>query len=98
MKGRDGTNVYPASIAAKVRAASLDRSGAPVSLSKEEMRALGHVKRAPTRAIRSMCVDCMGGSSLQHAKKEIAGCTSVGCPLWPFRYGKNPFYGSEAES
>jgi hypothetical protein len=98
MKGRNGSNAYPPGIAERVRAAANDPSKAPVRLSEGEMRAVGHVKKSPTRAIREMCVDCMGGTSLQHAKGEIAGCTSVGCPLWPFRFGRNPFHGSAVAS
>ena len=93
MKGRDGTNVYPPSIQAKVRAAALDRSRAPVALDERELRSLGHTKQSAARAIRRMCVDCHGGESPQSAKAEIAGCLSVGCPLWVFRHGKSPYHG-----
>lgn len=41
----------------------------------------------PKNAIRAMCVNCMGGYVA-----EIARCTSKGCPLHPFRMGKNPFH------
>ena len=36
------------------------------------------------RAIRAKCVDCGN-------QAEVARCTAVGCALWPFRMGKNPF-------
>jgi hypothetical protein len=97
MKGRDGTNSYPASIQAKVRAAARDASRTPVSLSEDERRALGHVRKSAARAIRELCVDCHGGESPQSAKTDIAGCLSVGCPVWPFRFGKSPYHGSRAD-
>ena len=98
MKGRDGRNVYPASIQEKVRAAARDTSKAPVELDEQELRALGHVKKSAARAIRELCVDCHGGESPQSAKAEIAGCLSVGCAVWPFRYGRTPYHGKGAAS
>lgn len=38
----------------------------------------------PTSAIRSACVECMGGSV-----REIAECTYYGCSLYAFRMGTN---------
>lgn len=41
----------------------------------------------PVKAIRANCLQCMNGSS-----KEVKLCTlEDACPLWPFRFGKNPF-------
>lgn len=37
-------------------------------------------------AIRSHCIDCMGG-----AVAEVARCTSRNCSLYGFRMGDNPF-------
>ena len=93
MKGRDGRNVYPETVQSKVRAAALDGSRTPVELDDRELRTLGHTKQSAARAIRRMCVDCHGGESPQSAKAEIAGCLSVGCPLWVFRHGKSPYHG-----
>ena len=59
----------------------------PSFVGTDKLRALGHPE-TPIRAIRAKCVDCSGGS-LSEARK----CTAVGCPLWPMRMGKNPFYG-----
>ena len=59
----------------------------PSFVGTDKLRALGHPE-TPLRAIRAKCVDCSGGS-LSEARK----CTVVGCPLWPMRMGKNPFYG-----
>lgn len=92
MKGRDGSNLYPPGIAEKVRAAGLDRSRTPVVLSEAELRTLGHTKQSAARAIRRMCVDCFGGEGSQAAKADIAGCLSVGCPIWPFRFGRSPYH------
>lgn len=44
------------------------------------------MQKNPVKAIRDFCLDCCGGSS--SAVKECAG---VGCALYPFRLGKNPF-------
>lgn len=41
----------------------------------------------PKRAIRAMCIECMGGM-----QAEVARCTSDDCALFPFRMGKNPFH------
>lgn len=46
---------------------------------------------SPVKAIRAFCMDCMGGSKSAE-EGSIASCRSKGrCPLWPFRFGKNPF-------
>jgi len=42
--------------------------------------------RSPLRAIRQNCLDCSNGSSY-----EVRECQIKDCPLWPFRFGKNPF-------
>ena len=40
----------------------------------------------PIRAIRRMCLECMGGSP-----NEVRDCVSASCPLFPFRLGRNPY-------
>ena len=40
----------------------------------------------PVKAIREFCMECCGGSSA-----DVRDCTSVVCPLKPFRFGKNPY-------
>ena len=40
----------------------------------------------PLKAIRAKCLDCMAGSA-----NEISLCPSKDCPLFDFRFGKNPF-------
>ena len=42
--------------------------------------------RSVTEAIRAKCLDCS-----VYQVGEIRKCTAVGCPLWPFRMGKNRF-------
>ena len=41
----------------------------------------------PKKAIRAMCIECMGGMIA-----EVDRCTSKGCALYPFRKGENPFH------
>ena len=40
----------------------------------------------PMKAIRAKCLDCSGGSI-----HEVKVCVTPACPLYPFRFGKNPF-------
>ncbi len=39
-----------------------------------------------SKVIRAKCLDCSCGQV-----QEVAKCTAVRCPLWPYRMGKNPF-------
>ena len=41
---------------------------------------------SPIKAIREKCIDCMNGS-----RNEVKLCPSEDCPLYPFRFGKNPY-------
>ena len=43
-------------------------------------------KNNPLKAIKEKCLDCSCGSIL-----EVKDCPSTKCPLYPFRFGKNPF-------
>ena len=40
----------------------------------------------PVKAIREFCLQCSGGSS-----KEVKLCQIETCPLYAFRFGKNPY-------
>jgi hypothetical protein len=40
----------------------------------------------PTNAIRAFCLGCSGDSPA-----EVKNCTVFKCPLYPFRFGKNPY-------
>ena len=42
--------------------------------------------RSPVKAIREFCLECMNDQV-----EEIARCTDPGCPLYHFRFGKNPY-------
>jgi hypothetical protein len=53
-------------------------------------------KRIPLgRAIRLMCGACMGGEAGQMPRGEVAQaideCGSCACPVWPFRFGHDPW-------
>lgn len=39
----------------------------------------------PIKAIRAKCLDCCCGSS-----DEVKACPCTNCPLYEFRFGKNP--------
>ena len=46
----------------------------------------------PLKAIREMCIECMGGrGSHQNYSKLIAECGSSDCALHEFRFGTNPY-------
>lgn len=40
----------------------------------------------PLDAIHEKCLDCS-----VYDEKEVKLCTCTGCPLWPFRFGTNPY-------
>lgn len=39
----------------------------------------------PLKAIRAKCLDC------NYTSNEVKLCPCTDCPLWPFRFGKNPY-------
>jgi len=39
----------------------------------------------PLKAIRKHCLECSSGSAL-----EVKNCIITDCPLYSFRFGKNP--------
>ena len=41
---------------------------------------------SPIKAIREFCLECCGGSS-----HDVRLCTAPNCPLYAFRFGKNPY-------
>ena len=51
--------------------------------------------KKPLRAIRYFCFECMGWNrrSKDSVKpiEDVKGCTDELCPLFDFRFGKNPF-------
>lgn len=40
----------------------------------------------PVKAIRAFCLGCSGDSP-----SEVKNCPVEKCPLYPFRFGKNPY-------
>lgn len=48
----------------------------------------------PIKAIRLFCCECMGADrrspKLKIPSEDIRGCTDPDCPLYDFRFGKNP--------
>lgn len=44
------------------------------------------LKTNPVKVIRAYCLECCLNSA-----HEVALCTAAGCPLHPFRMGKNPY-------
>ena len=51
----------------------------------------GKIITSPVKAVRAKCIDCCCGSS-----REVRFCPVTDCPLFPFRFGHNPFYGENA--
>lgn len=47
-----------------------------------------NVITSPVKAIRAYCIDCMCGNTA-----EVRRCPLDSCPLFPFRFGKNPYWG-----
>ena len=46
----------------------------------------------PLKAIREVCIECMGGrGSGQNYSKLIEECGSPCCPAFAFRFGTNPY-------
>ena len=42
--------------------------------------------KSPIKAIKAKCLDCSCDSAT-----EVKECPVESCPLFPFRFGKNPF-------
>ena len=51
--------------------------------------------RKPLRSIRLFCFECMGWDRRQRDSgkpfDDVKDCTDLDCPLYDFRFGKNPF-------
>ena len=45
--------------------------------------------KTPLQAIRSYCLECSCGSA-----NTVKECSADDCSLYPYRFGKNPFYRS----
>jgi hypothetical protein len=57
----------------------------PRRIGRDELATL-HEPMPVLKAIRAKCIDCCRG-----AVSEVAKCTAINCPLWPFRMGANPW-------
>lgn len=44
------------------------------------------IRTNPVKVIRAYCLECCLNSA-----HEVALCPAAGCPLHPFRMGKNPY-------
>ncbi len=61
----------------------------PRQMQLSEIKELGHKRVSPMKAIRLRCLDCCN-----QQQSEVRKCTAVKCVLWPFRMGKNIWFGS----
>jgi hypothetical protein len=50
------------------------------------------VETTPIKAIRLMCIECMG-----HQMQHVDGCTAPTCPLFPYRMGDAHVYSDETK-
>ena len=46
---------------------------------------MGSKKLTPLKSIRAKCLDCS-----VNQPKEVRECQIEDCPLWVYRFGKNP--------
>lgn len=63
----------------------------PRKMSVQELNELGHYKKSMMKIIKEMCNSCVGVDPSGQRNIEVVRCQAVGCPLWPYRMGKNPF-------
>jgi hypothetical protein len=60
----------------------------PQDIDLQTLRTLGHGGKTPLQVIRSKCLN-----SCVDQPSEVRKCTTVSCPLWPYKMGSNPFHG-----
>jgi len=84
MRGRNQANAYPPGVQDLVEAAC--RENREIELPAASLETLGHRRENPIQVMRRFCRDCMG-----QQLAEVRRCSSVGCDLWPYRMGTNPF-------
>jgi len=53
---------------------------------REDVRRLEIKAQGRAKAIRAKCLDCVCDNSA-----EVARCHVTRCPLWPYRFGTDPF-------
>ena len=63
------------------------------------IKAFTRKAKSPVKAIRLMCLECMGMSRTENNParpfKDVDECSATDCPLHSFRLGKNPFHGKK---
>ena len=47
-------------------------------------------RKTPVKAMREMCIECMGGRGSEDYRRRMKECVSVDCPIFAFRFGKDP--------
>jgi hypothetical protein len=86
---------------------SIDDDCHPEAETSDRRRSLAYIEqfrqRVPLgRAIRLKCGACMGGEVDQMPRCEVARaideCGSCMCPLWPFRFGHDPWRPEPSEA
>jgi hypothetical protein len=58
----------------------------PREMTADELREAGHEPMSPLQAHRARCLDCCAQQA-----NEVARCSAVRCPAWPFRLGTDPW-------
>jgi hypothetical protein len=58
----------------------------PREMTQVELREVGHEPMSPLQALRARCLDCCAQQA-----GEVALCSAVDCPAWPFRMGTDPW-------
>ena len=63
----------------------------PRNMTVLELNSLGHYKKSMLKIIKEMCNSCVGADPNTQRNVKVKRCQVFGCPLWPYRTGKNPF-------
>lgn len=65
-------------------------------MKQSELKTYPKKSKSPIQAIRYFCFECMGWDrrSPDSGKpfEDVKSCTDPDCPLFDFRFGKNPFH------
>jgi hypothetical protein len=64
----------------------------PRQMKPTELKKVGQFPKPLRAVIRERCVDCCGGQL-----GEVRKCVAVGCALWPYRMGTDPWGPSAAQ-
>jgi hypothetical protein len=91
MRSEQYTNAHPPHKATAAALVERDPNGwtagrDPRGVSQADLTAAEHLPQPLLKIIRAKCLDCCAGD-----RAEVARCTAVGCPLWPYRTGASPF-------